>query len=146
MMIDKTSINQFRGLHRFLSNFFPAPILYKGKVFPSSEHLFQALKTLDPEEREEIRRLPTPGEAKRRGRQVTIRENWDEVKRGFMKKILKMKFDQNPHLKERLLATGTHVLEEGNNWHDTYWGIDLETGLGLNILGRLIMELRSEYR
>ena len=42
--------------------------------------------------------------------------------------------------------TGNLVLEEGNGWHDTFWGVDLKTGEGENHLGRILMQVREELR
>ena len=54
------------------------------------------------------------------------------------------KFTQNEELKSRLLATGTHLLEEGNTWGDKIWGtVD---GEGENHLGKILMRVRKELR
>ena len=45
-----------------------------------------------------------------------------------------------------LLDTGEEILEEGNTWHDTYWGVDLKTGEGKNMLGSILMRVRNELR
>ena len=83
-------------------------------------------------------------EAKKLGRKVNLQDNWDILKFDVMKKVLHMKFDQNPELKERLLNTGESYLEETNWWKDCCWGVC--DGVGDNHLGRLLMELRSEYK
>lgn len=44
------SIDKFRGEYFFLSNFAPCKVTYKGKVFPTVEHAFQAAKCLDEDE------------------------------------------------------------------------------------------------
>ena len=44
------------------------------------------------------------------------------------------------------IFTGELVLEEGNTWHDTFWGVDAKTGEGLNHLGRILMKVRDELR
>jgi len=134
-------IDQFEGEFRFLSNFFVAPVEFEGKVYPSSEHLYQALKTLDPEEREQVRLAPTPGASKKMGKTITLRPDWDDVKDGIMEEIIRLKFTQNPELAEKLLATGDAELIEGNWWGDVYWGIC--KGEGLNKLGLLLQALRS---
>ena len=63
-----------------------------------------------------------------------------------MKRICIAKFEQNPDLKEKLLATGNKTLIEGTWWKDTFWGIDLKTGQGQNHLGQILMEIRDEFR
>lgn len=135
-------ISEFQGEYRFLSNFGPGEVKYEGKVYPTSEHLFQALKTLDPKEQHFIWISPTPGIAKRRGAAVPLREDWEEVKDSIMKMVLDLKFSQNPDLMEKLLATGEVELIEGNTWNDTYWGVC--NGVGQNKLGLLLQELRAQ--
>lgn len=145
-------ISEFKDENRFLSNFFPAPITFSGKTWPSAEHVFQAAKTLDPEARERIRRMPTPAKAKQAGKYLVLREDWAAVKVEIMWKILRLKFKQNRHLANLLLATGDRVLVEGNTWHDNFWGVCQcqrchKTGdIGLNRLGFLLMELRDELK
>jgi ribA/ribD-fused uncharacterized protein len=135
-------IDKFEGKYRFLSNFGPGKVEYEGRVYLTSEHLYQALKTLDPDEHEYVRVAPTPNEAKKRGKKITKREDWDEVKDEIMKMVLELKFHQNPDLIDKLLATGSEELIEGNTWGDTYWGVCF--GTGQNKLGLLLQELRSE--
>jgi ribA/ribD-fused uncharacterized protein len=137
-------IDKFDGPNRYLSNFGPGQIVHDNKVYETAEHLYQALKTLDPEEHEFVRKSPTPGEAKKRGKKITLREDWDQVKDEIMRMILDLKFSQNPELMEKLLATGDQELIEGNWWGDTYWGVCF--GSGQNKLGLLLQEVRSAER
>ena len=85
----------------------------------------------------------TPGEAKRMGRQVTLRKDWEDVKISVMEKGLRMKF-AIPELRDKLLATGEEELVEGNWWGDTCWGVC--KGVGANNLGKLLMKIREESR
>ena len=85
-------------------------------------------------------------EAKRLGRHVQLRPNWENVKLPIMEDIVRAKFTQNEDLKELLLATGDLVLEEGNTWHDTFWGVDAKTREGTNHLGRILMRIRKELQ
>ena len=137
-------IKQFIGPYRFLSNFYKCVIDYEGLIYPSVEHAYQAVKTLDLiTERIRIRDAETPGQAKRRGRTVKLRQEWDDIKVDVMRTLLRLKFS-HPNLRQKLLDTGYAYLQEGNYWHDTFWGVDLRTGQGQNMLGKLLMELRSE--
>jgi len=77
-------IDSFQDEYRFLSNFWPSPVDYMGDYYPTVEHAFQAMKTMKAEERTEILKAKTPGEAKRLGRKVTLREDWEERKMGVM--------------------------------------------------------------
>ena len=94
-----------------------------------------------------IRRLSVGlpvAKAKRRGSQAALRQDWNAVKTGLMKEIVTAKFTQNPHLAEKLLATGDRQIAEGNTWGDTFWGGDGRTGEGKNHLGRILMQVRRE--
>jgi len=136
-------ISSFQNDYRFLSNFYKTPIYYEDITYPSSEHAYQALKTLDINERKFISSLPSPGEAKRYGKKIKIRENWDKIKFNIMSEIVKQKFLQNSELKRLLIETGDNQLIEGNNWGDTYWGVC--NGKGQNCLGKILMNLRDEF-
>ncbi len=139
-------VREFQGDYRWLSNFHMCSVKWAGKVYPSAEHAYQASKTMDWDERNTIARMNTPGQAKRAGRALTMRPDWDNIKRGAMRDIVEAKFRQNPDLAERLLYTGEATLEEGNRWGDTYWGVDLRTGKGENHLGRILMTVRTILR
>lgn len=143
---------EFRGELFFLSNFFPSAILVEGigtkrqQWVPTSEHLFQALKTKDPEEQQLVIDQESAGKAKRMGRKVTMREDWDDVKLDVMERVVRAKFQQNPELARKLVSTGSLVLVEENHWHDTFWGVDAETRIGENHLGKILMKIRQELK
>lgn len=107
-------IDSFSGKYRFLSNFYPAPVEMYGVRYPTVEHAFQAAKSLDINERERIRLAATPGQAKRMGRTVTLRPDWDEFRLVAMKSLVERKFTDE-ELAERLLQTMPHELIEGNH-------------------------------
>ena len=129
-----------------MSNFFNAPFVVDGQRYQTMEHFFQSQKTLDPIEAARIRIASGPGEAKRLGRKIELRKDWESIKLDVMRRGVKAKFDQNEQLRVRLLETGDQELQEGNYWHDLYWGIDEETGCGENWLGKILMEIREQYR
>jgi N-glycosidase YbiA len=135
---------EFQGEHRFLSNFFPSEITHDGITYPTVEHAFQAAKTLDFHERWKIAHLKTPGQAKRAGRELTLRPDWDVVKRPIMLELVTLKYVRHRILRCHLLATGNAELIEGNTWGDTYWGKC--RGKGENHLGKLTMLVRSQLR
>lgn len=142
------SIKAFSGKFAFLSNFWSCKIIFEGIEFPSVEHAFQAAKTTNPSERELVRLAATPVKAKRIGRQVTLRDDWDKVKIEIMHGFLLQKFSQDEMLREMLLSTDDTELIEGNTWGDKFWGAVLENGkwVGRNELGKLLMSVRSEIR
>lgn len=135
-------IKEFRNEHSYLSNFHPCLIKVRDLTFTSTEACFQACKCTNPADRNKFVGI-SPKEAKSLGRKVTLRPDWDGVKVDCMYKTLKLKF-KDPELKAKLLATGSEELQEGNYWNDCFWGIDLKTGKGLNMLGKLLMKLRAE--
>lgn len=134
-------IDRFTGEHAFLSNFYSAPVEYEGVMYPTVEHAFQAQKTLDQDERLLIKAQMKPADAKRRGRDVALRADWEDVKDEIMGALVLDKFVRHPRLRERLLATGDRELIEGNTWGDTYWGVC--GGEGKNQLGRILMRVRA---
>lgn len=141
-------IRHFDKEFAFLSNFYPSTLELEGEFYPTVEHAFQAAKTDSPDERATVRTADTPGKAKHRGRRVTLRPDWEEVKNDIMLELLRCKFS-DPGLQEMLLSTGEAELIEGNWWHDRYWG-QCECarcgGQGRNELGRLLMQVRAESR
>jgi ribA/ribD-fused uncharacterized protein len=142
-------ITEFRGEWRFLSNFWPCDVKLGEIVFPSAEHGYQARKSLMPEVQLSVAQLATPGDAKRYGRKIVLRPDWEQVKKRVMLLVVLSKFTQNPDLVARLAATEDAYLEEGNTWHDNYWGAcrcDDHTGDGLNYLGRILMMARDIVR
>lgn len=139
-------IDSFRGDHYFLSNFYLAPVPFRGAVFPSSEHAFMAAKTESVVEFQAILAARTPGEAKALGRKVSLVPNWDTIRYGVMYDVLLSKFANNPGLRDALLATRGTLLVEGNDWHDQTWGSCTcsrhEGTPGDNALGVILMALR----
>lgn len=134
-------INQFKDEYRWLSNFEPCDVQFDGITYPSVEHAYQAAKTIDLAERELLLPL-TAGQAKRYGRKITMRPDWDDIKVAVMKNLLQQKFAIKPY-KDLLRATGAQEILEGNNWGDVFWGVNLQNNKGANQLGRLIMSIRD---
>lgn len=137
-------IDSFRGQYRFLSNFYPCRISLWGRTFPNSEIPYQAAKAATGAWYEKICNASTPGDAKRLGRLVPLRPDWDEVRLAFMEEIVFQKFDQNEDLKKLLLDTGDEELVEGNTWRDYFWGVC--NGQGENNLGKILMKVRDQLR
>lgn len=141
------SIGEFKGEYAFLSNFYPASFVYNNFYWSNSEAAYQAMKSLDPRVHSKFASYTNPGEAKRAGKMVDLRPDWDEVKQEIMLDIVFCKFKQNPDLRDKLLATGHARLEEGNTWKDTYWGVcPPYSGKGANNLGKILMTVRTLLR
>jgi len=134
-------ITSFQGEYRFLSNFHPSTITIKGQVYPTVEHAYQAGKALYRDEREMIQQAISPGQAKRLGKIVIRKPDFEERKLKYMEKCLREKF-KDPRLARLLLNTGSQNLIEGNTWGDRFWGVC--HGKGENHLGRLLMKIREE--
>ena len=141
----REEIDYFREEYEFLSNFYPAKIVFEGITYFNAEAAFQAQKCLRPEERIHFAHLP-PNTAKQLGKKVERRADWDDVQCSIMEKILYEKFVQNPALAQALLDTGNKTLKKGSYRGDLYWGVNLKTGEGENRLGKILMQLREYFR
>jgi ribA/ribD-fused uncharacterized protein len=128
------------------SNFAPYPIQIDGKLYPTSEHYFQAEKFLDESYREGIRDAASPREAARlgRSREFPIRGDWESVKVDVMRRAVRTKFSSHAQLLELLLSTGNEQIIEAAAG-DFFWGAGVD-GSGSNWLGRILMEVREELR
>ena len=152
-------INRFISKHKVLSNFEPTSVVYENLTFSTVEHAYVAAKTRDKKFHRQIATMPAAqaGLAKKWGRTVELRTDWEKVKLGIMQNLLMQKFDPerkcailrcNPQY-EILRDTGNELLVEGNFWHDNYWGNCLCGKCmkikGENHLGLLLMKVREFY-
>lgn len=167
-------IDLFRNTYSWLSNFYFSPVKYEGTWFPYSENAFQAKKSSHLSNEEIARYIGVenmvkyqlspdmknlgycyfskikPSEAKKMGRIIPVRPDWETIKVDVMKDIVRLKFTQSSELKARLLATGDEELIEGNLWHDNFWGNctcnNCRSIKGTNMLGQILMEVREELK
>jgi hypothetical protein len=140
----------FSGDLHFLSNFSRHPAILDGHLYVTAEHAFQAAKSTDLLVRGTIAIARTPGEAKRLGRALTLRPDWEEHKISIMRLLLASKFTYTKGLAWQLVQTSDLQLVETNHWHDQFWG-DCCCGRhagtpGRNELGLALMYLRSYFR
>ena len=142
-MSEGPPIAAFAGKYRFLSNFWPASVIYDGRMYRTVEHAYQAAKTLNPRWREQVAAAISPARAKTIARRSPKRPNWPTVKLEVMEGLLRQKFS-DPEMRAALAATRGRDLVEGNTWGDTFWGVC--NGVGENHLGRLLMQIRDEQR
>lgn len=138
-------ITSFSDKYRFLSNFYPSKVLLDDVEYPTVEHAFQAAKTDWIYERQSIKDAETPNKAKKLGRKVTLRSNWEDIKEKVMEDLVRQKF-ANVELRNLLLDTNDSQLIEGNAWGDTNWGCVLKNDewIGKNLLGKILMKVRKE--
>lgn len=139
----KDKVKMFRGKYGFLSNMFEAEFEWDGRKYSCSEAAYQSAKSKDSKVRDAFSQM-NGVTAKREGKTVALRGDWEGVKLELMEEIVRAKFTQNPELLKMLIDTGDMELIEGNRWHDKYWGVDLFTGEGENHLGMILMKVRAE--
>lgn len=138
----------FFAPYRFLFNFYPSLIhLPLDNIsYQNAEAAYQAQKETDLAKRKIFFSTAQPGYAKRLGRQVKLPPNWEERKLSIMREVLLAKFSQNPALLKELLQTGSAELVEANSWGDRTWGVDQASGQGQNLLGKLLMQIRTQFQ
>lgn len=136
------AITSFRNENYFLSNMRPAKVTYNGVTYRNAEAAFQAQKCANDSDRAKFANM-SGKEARREGRRVELRKDWDSVKLDIMRDIIRAKFSDGD-LARRLVSTGYKNLVEGNSWNDTFWGVS--GGIGENNLGKVLMEVRDELR
>lgn len=141
-------IEEFQDEYRWLSNFwsFETQMRYgkgaKTLYFKNVETFFHAMKTLDFEERKSCINAKS---VKKHGKTLTLRADWIKIRKDVMLYGLRYKFGpSNPGLRAKLVATTGKYLQEGNRWGDKFWGVDMNSGEGENILGELLMQVRKE--
>jgi ribA/ribD-fused uncharacterized protein len=128
------------------SNFSQHPFSLDGAWWPTTEHYFQAQKFVGTEHVEQIRRASRAKEAARMGRERKrpLRKDWEEVKDEVMRRALRKKFEAHADIRAILLSTGDKPIVE-NSPTDYYWGCGAD-GSGKNMLGQLLVELRTALR
>lgn len=145
-------IGLFAHRRRWLSNFYNTKVHYMGRFteaqvpYASVEHAYQAQKATNRHDHHYIASASGAGEARRRGREITPRGDFDEFKEFLMLRLLYAKFIANPTIRKQLIATFPHELIHGNMHSDEFWGINRRTGAGENKLGKLLMLLRDMFR
>ena len=140
------AVLQFKGEYEQFSNFYPSILFFEDRNYPTVEHAYQAAKTKDEMYRIKISEVHSPGQAKRLGRKVPLRRDWEIIKLSIMRRLLMQKFSYL-YFKKILMCTGDNLIIEGNHWHDNYWGDcycpKCENIKGKNNLGKLLMKIRE---
>ncbi|MEM8535805.1 MAG: NADAR family protein [Chloroflexota bacterium] len=135
-----------REAYGCFSNFSPHGIELKDKWWPTTEHYFQAQKFVGTEHEEQIRLAKTPKQAAEMGRDRSrpLRADWEEVKDDVMREAVLQKLLTHNDIQRALLETGDAELVEQTTY-DYYWGCGTN-GTGKNMLGQILMEVRTEIR
>ena len=129
------------------NNFSAHAIEFRGKLYPTCEHAYQATKCTDPEGQEAIRNARSPLEAKKLANETykAARDpDWGDKKVAVVDEILRAKLAQHPEAQEALRESGDEEIVEDSPT-DHFWGAGAD-GSGQNILGKLWMKIRDEYR
>ena len=149
-------IDSFKGENRFLSNFGEGGLWYGGHHYLNRESAYQASKLPPNCEASRILYESTSGvEAKALSKKLKhlTRPDWKQYSLVTMSEIVHAFFTQNKQDRMKLLATGDEDLVEGNNWHDTFYGVcncggnfPVCHGGGMNWLGRILMAERAYWK
>lgn len=130
-----------------LSNFSAFNVTVFGQDFQTAEHAYHWAKFYQtaPPLSLDVKRSRSAHEAFKLAEQYKSarRKDWDDVKVGIMREILRAKSAQHEYVLRKLMATGDRELIE-NSWRDNFWGWG-ENRDGKNMLGKLWMEIRNEY-
>jgi ribA/ribD-fused uncharacterized protein len=148
--------NKFSYMSNFYKTYFTDN---DGIVYNCSEQYFMyyKCKTFDPTNNTLLQLIlseQSPTKIKQYGRQVQNYDEkiWTEKRYNIMLKGLRLKFNQNHIIKEKLIATYPKILYEASKY-DKIWGIGYydndainidKNKYGQNLLGNALMEIRKE--
>ena len=138
-------IISFKGEYDFLNNRYGCSFVWQGIRYNNVESAFHASKYTDEAERKILSRMSAEKVVKK-SVDFTPSAVWEDCKLNIMESIIMAKFDQNPSLKKRLIETDDRILINGNNKHETYWGVDLYSWIGENHLGKILMIIRNKEK
>lgn len=135
--------------HPFLSAATPPDTYSTGefRAYSTGEHRFQAMKATNVDEHEYVRNAQNPVEAKKRGREIELREGWGNSYGDLcwyvMYETIWAKVAQTPPLRTRLMETvGRPIYEDSPT--DDIWGVRFQQDYrGKNLLGRCWMDVRN---
>jgi N-glycosidase YbiA len=139
----------------WMGNMAPYIIKLDGKVWLTSEALFQSMRYNIDSIKEMIRVEKSPMGAKmtaKKFRDQMVVVPMSELDVENMRKRVKMKFDAHPQLKKALIATGISPIFEDigvrKGERHKFWGakkLSESGGEGNNMMGKILMDLREEY-
>jgi hypothetical protein len=128
------------------SNFSSFSVRWKGRLWQTSEHAYQAahfLKTA-PNLAEKIYKAKSAHEAYKIAKANADRapKDWHEKKAAIMEEIVRNKLRQNPYILHKLIQTGSRRIVEDSP-KDSFWGWGKDRN-GRNELGKIWMKMRKE--
>jgi N-glycosidase YbiA len=127
------------------NNFSAHAVEFRGKLYPTSEHAYQAAKCTDPQGQEAIRNARSPLQAKALANETyrAARDpDWASKKVAVLEEILRAKLAQHLEAREALQNSGHEDIVEDSPT-DYFWGEGAD-GSGQNMLGKLWMKIRDE--
>lgn len=130
------------------SNFSSFQVEWRGRLWPTSEHAYQAAHFIDtaPWLAHVIARAPSAHEAFKLARAHADKapDNWNEIAVGIMEDICRHKLAQHEYVQSKLMQTGDLPLVEDSPKDPRWgWGPDHD---GANELGKVWMRLREEMK
>lgn len=136
-------IDKFKGEYDFLSNRFNCRFEWQGLEYGSAEAAFQASRSQEKSVRKVFSSCSSD-KAALKGKDIVPSPDWEDARPEIMDSVIRAKFGQNPILMRRLKATGNRILINGNDRQETYWGVDLYSWQGKNLLGKILMNIRDK--
>lgn len=128
------------------SNFSSFSVKWKGKLWQTSEHAYQAahfFKTA-PALARKIYKAKSAHEAYKIAKTNADKapKDWEQNKIAIMEDIVRHKLKQNPYVMRKLMQTGKRLIVEDSP-KDGFWGWGSKRN-GRNELGKIWMKLRDE--
>ena len=128
------------------SNFSSFSVEMDGVQWPTSEHLYQAMKFMgqDSDIVAQIKNAPSAHEARQIAKKYPdqVIKDWDTIKVEMMEKIIREKHAQHTYIQKKLLESmGRELIEVSPR--DSFWGWGPNKD-GENHLGKVWMKVRDE--
>ena len=130
------------------SNFSSFQVKWRGKLWLTSEHAYQAAHFFDTDSElaNQIQMMESAHLAFKTAKSNSFKvvKNWENIKIGIMEDICRHKLQQHEYIQEKLLATLDYLIVEDSPVDSCWgWGPDRK---GRNELGKVWMRLRDELR
>lgn len=139
----------------WLGNMSPCKIIYNCEEWDSAEKLFQAMRFNDEVIRQKIRNETGIFKSNLLASSLAVNrvvEPMSSLDIENLRTVMELKFNQNKILQSRLLSTGNLNLvqfsRQSLNPEDLFWGMTIidEQWTGMNIVGKILMEIRAKIK